>query len=894
LSSGKVLVVGGLDSAGGYLASGELYDPATNSWTSAPPLLQALAEHSAVLLPDGRVLVEGTYWVAQFGFASAELYDPATNSWSMAAAPPIAGQRDTATLLTNGKVLVAGGLGSSSAALYDPGTNSWTYTGSLSVARAAHTATLLPNGNVLLTGGGNNPGRVALSELYEPSTGLWSGVGTLATARINHSATLLADGRLLVNGGYGEVGVNMTSALASTEIYDPGVPTISASPSLNLPRSNHNNVLLPDGRVLSTGGRDASATALATTELRDAVTESWSFGPNMTTSRQNHRATVLMTGEVLVTGGSNAGGVALASSEKRNVAGSAWAAAAPMAVARISHRQTLLADGSVLVTGGQDSLGGASIATAERYNATANTWTSAGTMPVARAGHRSTLLRDGRVLVTGGTSGSTFWPNADLYNPATNTWAPAAPLPSGRTGHRAVLLPDGRVMVIGGQISGGAIVANVDLYDPLTDTWAPAAPLATARTQAAADLLPTGEVIVAGGVTTGGFVPTIERYDMASGAWMAAGVLSTARNAPSAVPLPDGSLLYAGGGATGVVSTASVERYQRTLGFDSAWRPIVATGPTTANQGSKPAFVGTGFKGLGEASGGNGTQNSSTNHPVALLQRLDGGEQAWVGARAFTSTSFTAGPISDFPAGPALVTVFVNGIPSLGRSITVTATTESTTAVSSSAPSVALGQAVLLTATVAGASPTGTIQLKDNGVTLVSSIPLTAGVANFSTNTLSAGVHPITAIYSGDGNNSGSASPVYLQIVTGVVVSASPSSAPAGQPVTLRATVTGAAPVGTVQFLVNGSNFGNPVALVNGVATLVSTALPEGSNAIAAIYSGDGNNVATGSQSTTETITANAKQVPTLPEWGMVAFGFLLLATAARTRRSELHSHRAR
>lgn len=76
-----------------------------------------------------------------------------------------------------------------------------------------------------------------------------------------------------------------------------------------------------------------------------------------------------------------------------------------------------------------------------------------------------------------------------------------------------------------------------------------------------------------------------------------------------------------------------------------------------------------------------------------------------------------------------------------------------------------------------------------------------------------------------------------------VTVSASPKSDIAGQPVTFTATVTGNSPTGTVQFQVNGVNFGSPVALINGVATLTTTQLTVvGTDAITAVYSGDANN----------------------------------------------------
>src|SRR5207249_3736255 len=84
---------------------------------------------------------------------------------------------------------------------------SWCYTGNLNFARSSHTATLLSNGNVLVTGGYTNPcgffGCTDLNsaELYDPITGTWSVTATFKTARTAYSATLLPNGKVLVSGG---------------------------------------------------------------------------------------------------------------------------------------------------------------------------------------------------------------------------------------------------------------------------------------------------------------------------------------------------------------------------------------------------------------------------------------------------------------------------------------------------------------------------------------------------------------------------------------------------------------------------------------------------------------------------------------------------------------------
>src|SRR5450432_2418807 len=125
-------------------------------------LVTARVSHTATALPNGKVLVAGGAGTNFGTLASAELYDPASGTWTTTGSLASARAGQTATLLPNGKVLVAAGFGGpslASAELYDPASGTWTATGGLAIARYNHTATLLPNGKVLVAGGWDTVGQ---------------------------------------------------------------------------------------------------------------------------------------------------------------------------------------------------------------------------------------------------------------------------------------------------------------------------------------------------------------------------------------------------------------------------------------------------------------------------------------------------------------------------------------------------------------------------------------------------------------------------------------------------------------------------------------------------------------------------------------------------------------
>ena len=181
---------------------------------------------------------------------------------------------------------------------------------------------------------------------------------------------------------------------------------------------------------------------------------------------------------------------------------------------------------------------------------------------------------------------------------------------------------------------------------------------------------------------------------------------------------------------------------------------------------------------------------------------------------------------------------------------TGTQTVSSTTVTLSSGqnPST-FGQSVSFTAAVSSSSgiPTGTVTFSDGGNTLGTGLLDGTAHATFSTASLSAGSHTISAAYSGDSSDSPSASSPLTQTVnqTASTTSLASSSNPSvvNQPVTFTATISpqfGGTATGTVTFN-DGANVLGTAAVTGNVATFTIGSLSKGTHSITAVYGGDTN-----------------------------------------------------
>lgn len=175
--------------------------------------------------------------------------------------------------------------------------------------RMGHTATLLQNGQLLVAGGSSQPygDALATAETFDPQSGFFSSTsGSMTTSRIGHTATLLNNGKVLITGGLAQFGDS--TALATTELYDPSTRTFTPAANMTAPRAYHTATLLSNGDVLIAGGL-SGLRGVNTAEIYHTATGTFSptAGP-MVAARAYHTSTLLSSGEVLLAGGIDATG----------------------------------------------------------------------------------------------------------------------------------------------------------------------------------------------------------------------------------------------------------------------------------------------------------------------------------------------------------------------------------------------------------------------------------------------------------------------------------------------------------------------------------------------------------------------------------------------------------
>jgi Domain of unknown function (DUF4082)/Domain of unknown function (DUF1929) len=282
LPNGNLFVTGGhrsphFDAAGE--AHTNIFNYASNSWTAGPVMNHGRWYPYNVTLGTGEPLImAGSYWdnepLPPYNPYDPNVTPPTGRSILDNVVPQVytpgqgGGLRDLAAapdsrltqypylhLLSDGKVFQAqSGFFANSvdklSRLFDPKTNQWSALPSTLRPHAIGTSALFGGDNVLLIGGfanGGVPTQETESINLTPGQQTWALAESMKFRRTYHTATVLPDGKVLVTGGVSCPGRN------NIETYQNNIPTCSAGqvliPELWDPQTGHWTMMAPQQQV---------------------------------------------------------------------------------------------------------------------------------------------------------------------------------------------------------------------------------------------------------------------------------------------------------------------------------------------------------------------------------------------------------------------------------------------------------------------------------------------------------------------------------------------------------------------------------------------------------------------------------------------------------------------
>ena len=259
LANGKLFVAGGHIDNGVGLPNASMYDPFTAQWSSAPNMNAGRWYPTATTLANGDMLVvSGNIDNSVGENRLPEVFQVGSGTWRDLTNAQIGlGVYPRMHLAPNGRVFNSA---PSTVTRYldTSGTGAWTVVAnhSVNVYRSYGSSVMYDNGKVLVMGGGDPPTNTAEVIDLNASSPAWRQVASMAFARRQHNATLLPDGKVLVTGGTSGPGFNNPdSPVHAAEMWDPATENWATMASQQFPRIYHSSaVLLPDGRVLTVGG----------------------------------------------------------------------------------------------------------------------------------------------------------------------------------------------------------------------------------------------------------------------------------------------------------------------------------------------------------------------------------------------------------------------------------------------------------------------------------------------------------------------------------------------------------------------------------------------------------------------------------------------------------------
>jgi len=251
--SGRIYVIGGIGANNTSLSSVEIYDPASDTWTSGTPLPVALSYHTAEVI-GGRI-----YVISSSG-GVIYIFNPANNSWSTSPRSNYNDPSQDSCTMLNDYIVIATPAGAFSGGInvpfYQVSNNTWGAGSEFATSDRRWFSAACIGTDLYVVGGYSQfltpkvDNTILKYHAVDPSG--WTALpARMAEARYSSSAVAF-NGEIVVMGGQ-----NTSQSFRSIEAYNPSSGTWRALPAMFRARIDFDSVVL-NGMIYVIGGKSGT------------------------------------------------------------------------------------------------------------------------------------------------------------------------------------------------------------------------------------------------------------------------------------------------------------------------------------------------------------------------------------------------------------------------------------------------------------------------------------------------------------------------------------------------------------------------------------------------------------------------------------------------------------
>jgi N-acetylneuraminic acid mutarotase len=467
------LVLGGWSTEGANpkVATDQVWRVVNGHWTAMPALLQPRAAAAAAVVGK-RVIVTGGVDSAGKLLNTTEIFDG--TSWRAGA--PIPTPRQMLAGASDGKLVyaVGGTNGTTDLATveaYDPAADTWTTMPALPQPRSDLGVAVADTRLVAV--GGMSSGQVLNSvTALDLTTATWSDLPDMNTPRHGMAVASVRETVYAIGGSTGAAAGQLTQSAESLKLA-PRKPQ-PAGAWRSLPDAPTARLMTAwtvlDGKIWIAGGMRHGET-LQVVETYDPQTGAWQDQPPLPIPL-NHATAATYNGEVVVIGGAT-DNIAKASNKAFVFRDGKWADLPDLQHARAAAAAAVVDDKLVVVGGQNDKK---LVPQTEVFDG--KSWTEAADLPTPRE-HLAAVSDGVYVYAIGGRklSADDNSPAFERFDPGSGNWEKLTPMPTARGSYGAAFI-DGRIVAVGGE-EPTQVLATAEMYDIANKKWTTLAPIKT-------------------------------------------------------------------------------------------------------------------------------------------------------------------------------------------------------------------------------------------------------------------------------------------------------------------------------------------------------------------------------------------------------------------------------